>query len=127
MILIMYIIDLYFWTKDKLNHTIFKEKYIEECIREIKDCIKFNQEKIKQYKGEDYDKSIDNVEGLWRCASYRILEEKLIDAELLNEYNSTIEEVKKWCDICFEEQRKKNLEKRIEKLEQELKDIKKRL
>lgn len=121
------LVDLYFWIKDKLNHTIFKEKYIEKCTNEVKDCISFNQEKIKQYKGENYDKSIDNIEGLWRCLSYTILEEKLIDEELLNEYDSTIEEVKKWCNIYFEEQRKKNLNKRIEKLECELKDIKKRL
>lgn len=121
------LIDLYFWTKNKLNHTIFKEKYIEKCTNDIKECIKFNQEKIKMYKGEDYDKRIDNVEGLWRCLSYTILEEKLIDEELLNEYDITMDDVKKWCDIYFKEQRKKNLNKRIEKLEHELNDIKKRI
>ncbi|HBJ1650418.1 TPA: DUF5320 domain-containing protein [Clostridium botulinum] len=124
-----FLIDACFSLKDILNHTILKEKYKNKLIEEIKEGIKFNNGKIAIYKGQkinDFEKEDDYFSICKWCHSDFYISEG-IDKELVSEFKNSELEAERLYEIYSEKNRKENLIQRVEFLESEIKDIKKRM
>lgn len=125
------LVELSFKLKDILNHTILKEKYRNKLIKNIKDGIEFNNYKIAIYKGEKQNENEftneDDYYALYKCCPKGFYLSKGIDKELVDEFKNSELEAERLYEIYSEKIRKENLRKRVEFLESEIKDIKKRI
>ena len=123
------LIEIIYKLKDLLNHTIFKEKYKKEIIDSITSAIEFNNYKIAIYKGESkhqdkYDEIAEYCAICRHCPSEFYLSEG-IDKDLVNEFKESEIKANELYYIYEEECKKKDVQKRLEFIESELKDLKK--
>lgn len=125
------LVEIGFKIKDKLNHTIFNEKYKSKLIHNIQEGIKFNNYKINIYQGikDEYIPKDDFEEHccICRCCNDKFYISEGIDKQLVSEFKHTELEAHRLYEIYSEQQRKENIQSRIEFMEKELKDIKNRI
>lgn len=123
------LVEISFKLKDILNHTILKEKYKNKLIEEIKEGIEFNNYKIAVYKGEKQNEFTkeDDYYALYKCCPLEFYISEGINEELVEEFKSSELEAERQEEIYSEKIRKENLQQRVEFLESEIKDIKKRM
>jgi hypothetical protein len=135
MILIIFIpillVDISFKIKDKLNHTIFKEKYKNKLVQSIEEGIKFNNYKINKYKGiEDETVLYDDFQkhcAICNCCDSEFYISEGIDKILVDEFKQSELEAHNLSIVYSEQKRKENLQARVKFIEEELKDIKNRI
>lgn len=121
-------IEAYFSLNDFITHTIFKEKYKNKLIKDINNGIKFNNLKISIYKGENNTFSEeDDCYAICRCCDSDFYLSEGIDKELVEEFKQSELQAEQLYDIYSEKIRKENLQQRVEFLETEIKEIKKRM
>ena len=113
-----------------LNKTILKQSNYNRTLERVKHNLGYNKEMIKFYKGE-----IDEVspqyadEGGSDCCfkSWDYLKEIGIDEKLIEEGIRSEEEASEMYEIYSEKKRKEDIQSRIDFIEKELKDIKRRI
>lgn len=122
-------VEITFKIKHKLNHTIFKEKYINDLINNIEEGIKFNNHKINLYKDikDEYITNNDFEEHccICRCCDNKFYISEGIDEQLVDEFKQSELEAHRLYEVYSEQQRKENVKKRVEFIEEELKYLKK--
>lgn len=125
------LVEIQFKIKDKLNHTIFNEKYKSKLIHNIEEGILFNNHKINMYQGikDEYVTKDDFEEHccICRCCDSEFYISEGIEEQLVDKFKQSELEAHSLYEIYSEQQRKENIQKRIEFIEEELKDFKKRI
>lgn len=135
--LIIFIIIAYLIDKlpDILNKTILKDKHQTKTTQRVKDCIQYNNDMIKLYSEKCTKEEYQNFYYKHCDESYSIA--KIIDKDYCRKVNISeelIEEMKyshdkalELYDVWEERRRKENITKRLEFIESELIDIKRRV
>nr|DAH73374.1 MAG TPA: DNA double-strand break repair protein [Caudoviricetes sp.] len=111
-----------------MNHTIFKEKHIEKLTKEVKEGLAFNTLRINIYNRTTAPCDYSEVDGgICKCCYEDYYLAEGVDEELVKAFKKSEIEALELSQIYFEEERRKDITRRVKFIEDELSEIKKRL